>query len=69
MKKLSLKNLNLNHDDLLQREQLKSIFGGYGGGGGDRQPCRVGDNSCTAPNYCIVSSYANYPNGYCGIIY
>ncbi|WP_026808949.1 hypothetical protein [Arenibacter latericius] len=32
MKKLSLKNLKLNSNDLLQREQLRSVFGGYGGG-------------------------------------
>ncbi len=29
MKKLSLKKLNLNAGDLLQREQLKAVFGGY----------------------------------------
>lgn len=29
MKKLSLKNLNLNADDMLQREQLKTVLGGY----------------------------------------
>ena len=34
MKKLSLKNLKLNESDLLQRNQLKSVFGGYDGGGG-----------------------------------
>lgn len=30
MKKLNLKNLKLNSNDLLQREQLKTVFGGYG---------------------------------------
>tara|TARA_R110002049_G_scaffold65035_1_gene170954 strand:+ start:85181 stop:85417 length:237 start_codon:yes stop_codon:yes gene_type:complete len=30
MKKLSLKNLNLEASDMLQRNQLKSVFGGYG---------------------------------------
>ena len=29
MKKLSLKNLKLDGNDLLQREQLKAVFGGY----------------------------------------
>lgn len=29
MKKLSLKNLTLGTEELLQREQLKTIFGGY----------------------------------------
>ncbi len=33
MKKLRLANLNLETNDLLQREQLKTVFGGYGGGG------------------------------------
>ncbi len=32
MKTLSLKNLNLSSNDLLQREQLKNVYGGYGGG-------------------------------------
>lgn len=30
MKKLNLKNLNLAQDDLLPREQLMTVFGGYG---------------------------------------
>lgn len=30
MKKLSLKKLNLEVDDLLKREELKTILGGYG---------------------------------------
>lgn len=30
MKKLSLKKLNLAEEELLQREQLKTVFGGYG---------------------------------------
>ena len=29
MKKLSLKNLKLGADDMLQRNQLKAVFGGY----------------------------------------
>lgn len=29
MKKLSLKKLKLREDDLLQKQQLKTIFGGY----------------------------------------
>ncbi|OQD42717.1 hypothetical protein BUL40_09355 [Croceivirga radicis] len=32
MKKLSLKKLNLGADELLQKEQLKTVFGGYGSG-------------------------------------
>ena len=30
MKKLSLKNLKLETNDMLQRNQLKTVFGGYG---------------------------------------
>lgn len=33
MKKLSLKDLKLDVNDLLEREQLKTIFGGSGGSG------------------------------------
>ncbi len=32
MKKLSLKNLKLEANDMLQRNQLKTVLGGYGGG-------------------------------------
>ncbi len=32
MKKLSLKNLKLEANDLLERNQLKSVFGGYSNG-------------------------------------
>lgn len=31
MKKLSLKNLKLEASDKLQRNQLKTVYGGYGG--------------------------------------
>ncbi|SFG00209.1 hypothetical protein SAMN04488033_11962 [Salegentibacter agarivorans] len=48
MKKLSLQKLKLGADDLLQREQLKSVFGGYGGyqgGSGDGLcSCKAGGN-------------------------
>ena len=54
--------MNIKEDELLQREQLKSILGG------GRQECKVGDNTCTKPEYCIVDSYASYPNGHCGIV-
>ena len=33
MKKLSLKNLKLGANDMLQRNELKTVFGGYGGDG------------------------------------
>lgn len=32
MKKLSLKKLNLEANDLIKRNQLKEVFGGYEGG-------------------------------------
>lgn len=34
MKKISLKNLNLKEVDLLSREQLKNVLGGFTGGSG-----------------------------------
>lgn len=47
MKKLSLKNLKLEVDDLLQRNELKNILGGGydSGGGGGGGPCIVECNS------------------------
>ncbi len=57
MKKLNLKNLKLSSSDLLQREQLKSVFGGYippSRGGGNYGSCTVtldcysGTVSCTS---------------------
>lgn len=39
MRKLSLKNLKLEVNDMLQRNQLKTVFGGYGG---------YGASSCSA---------------------
>lgn len=67
MKKLSLEKLKLTHDDLLQRDQLKSVFGGLQQLR-EAQACKVGDNTCDGENYCIVDSYASYPNGHCGIV-
>lgn len=49
MKKLSLKKLNLAADDLLQKEQLKTIFGGYGGLG----TCVA---SCCGGRYAVMCS-------------
>ena len=39
MKKLNLKNLKLSKNDMLQRDQLKTVFGGYDGGGGSTSSC------------------------------
>ena len=44
MKKLILKNLKLEATDLLQRNQLKTVFGGYGGYGGSS--CGAGLPEC-----------------------
>lgn len=43
MKKLSLKNLKLDANDMLKRSQLKTIFGGYGPGDGHCS-CKTGGN-------------------------
>lgn len=66
MKKLNLKKLNLGADDLLQREQLKSVFGGYGGYGDLNPPsgggggslykcCWNGTNNCSKCVSCTSS--------------
>lgn len=39
MKKLSLKKLKLEANEMLQRDQLKTVFGGYGGYDSDLTPC------------------------------
>ena len=48
MKKLSFKRLDLGTRDLLQREQLKSVFGG-GGYSCDSQ-CSVNNEPCIGAN-------------------
>ena len=59
MKKLSLKKLNLNVSDLLKKEQLKSVFGGYGGGhgcSGPLVPCQSYHIECCCPSgvaHCV----------------
>jgi len=50
MRKLSLKKLNLESEELLQNEQLKSISGGYGPG------------TCCSYTYNYCDSL--YPNNY-----
>ncbi|MEP1488878.1 MAG: hypothetical protein ABJK28_10665 [Algibacter sp.] len=44
MKKLSLKKLNLGANDMLQRNQLKTVLGGYGGSGSYECYCKNSDN-------------------------
>tara|TARA_R110002049_G_scaffold65035_1_gene170959 strand:+ start:88952 stop:89194 length:243 start_codon:yes stop_codon:yes gene_type:complete len=49
MKKLSLKKLKLEVVDMLQRNELKSVFGGYGGGTAcenDADPIYNGGGAC-----------------------
>ncbi|WP_299526764.1 hypothetical protein [Winogradskyella sp.] len=58
MKKLSLKKLSLSTNDLLQREQLKSIFGGYDLCAG--QPCHEGDTT-----KCGTQCICDFGRGYC----
>ncbi len=79
-KKLSLKNLKLEVNDELQRNQLKSVFGGYGGyGGGCRIAVRNSDGSwgywstaefsyeeaSSAYHNKTVYSDGSYASGYC----
>ncbi|UOY04904.1 hypothetical protein L0P88_13180 [Muricauda sp. SCSIO 64092] len=59
MKKLSLKRLDLNANDLLQREQLKTVFGGYGGGACEIS-CSSGldcSTECPRPLYSRLNFY------------
>lgn len=63
MKKLSLKSLNLETKDLLQKNQLKAVFGGYGGGWegpGNYQCCWNNNSSCSECFY--YASEATCPN-------
>ena len=75
MKKLSLKNLKLTSQDQLQREQLKTVFGGYGGyGGGSATPemcldmiiC-ISDSTCSWNPFCPHCIGADeFNDGSCG---
>ncbi len=52
MKKLSLKNLKFEVGNMLERKQLKSVFGGSGGYDGSctaTLTCNTGSISCTSP--------------------
>ncbi|MGV8815867.1 MAG: hypothetical protein ACOH2D_17330 [Gelidibacter sp.] len=67
MKKLSLKNLKLGADDMLQRSQLKTVFGGYGGGS-----CQSWVNGTHSTGLSVSDAQGDYAfcieNGYssCG---
>lgn len=57
MKKLNLKHLKLDANDLLQREQLKSVLGGYGDW---NKCCWDGTNNCGEcgiGTVCVDGSY------------
>nr|WP_143404128.1 hypothetical protein [Gaetbulibacter sp. 4G1] len=56
MKKLSLKSLKLEANDMLQRNQLRTIFGGYVGGYGSS--CK--GNSCSSSNLCSSQCICKY---------
>ncbi len=63
MKKLSLKKLKLESSDLLQRNELKTVFGGnYGGyscvtkGNGCNKSSTNSNNLCCAKLKCKVSA-------------
>ena len=53
MKKISLKNLNLNETEALSREQLKNVLGGYGGGTTGTIPLPTGGPNCSFTCECI----------------
>ena len=63
MKKLSLKRLDLNSSDLLVKEKLKTVFGGYDYGGGN-----PGGGNCWPNGHpCIVNGSipcCEYGTGY-----
>lgn len=66
MKKISLKNLNLNEVEQLSREELKNVVGGsgYGSGGSD---CGENAHFETFANKCVCNSgyYFSSPYNRC----
>lgn len=56
MKKLSLKKLRLEANNVLQKEQLKAVFGGdyFGAGCWD-------DDCCDYPERCVFPSSGGLP--------
>lgn len=64
MKKISLKNLNLNEVDQLSREQLKNVLGGYTVGTSSgittEKVTTNYDCNCSSGKHCFVS-VANNP--------
>jgi len=68
MKKLSLKKLKLEATDLLQRNELKTVFGGYDGGYGGGSNCATA-SSCNSTsdmkNGCACTSDSQCCSGDC----
>lgn len=63
MRKLSLNNFNLSADDLLQPKQLKTILGGYSGGGWCSQ---TGCEGKSSGSECVINQQAGRCRyGYC----
>jgi hypothetical protein len=60
MKKISLKNLNLNETVSLSREQLKNVLGGYSGGTGTSVGLPTGGPNCEFTCECIASDGSYY---------
>lgn len=56
MKKLKLTSLNLKDSELLNRSQLKMIFGGSGGGGDEETQC---DATCKTSTGAIIGYVEN----------
>ncbi|GAA3558014.1 hypothetical protein [Snuella lapsa] len=61
MKKLSLKNLKLDANDMLQRNQLKTVFGGDGG----TLECRCKNKHTNAAWWGGVSSCDQCTSSWC----
>jgi len=65
MKKLSLKNLNLGANDMLQRNQLKTIFGGDGGYTGNTGTCAYQYNGYVIIDASRESAQSNTTGYWC----
>lgn len=66
MKKLNLKNLKLEAENMLERTQLKTVFGGNYGGYGCAIAMRNSDGSWkgwSAPVYSYEDAYGAYSSG------
>ncbi|NKI27659.1 hypothetical protein HCG49_13905 [Arenibacter sp. 6A1] len=61
MKKLNLKKLNLKTNDLLLREQLKTIVGGYGNG--SCHPECSSNADCGYPQTDEICVNIKFPDG------